>query len=225
MRKFTAVPGKGIYAGSKLANTQRIMAAWYEYDGEMFNEGQMDEINRGLESGIDVSVYAEPGYDWRQMQEIRKGLESGVDVSVYADSKFAAQQMQLIRNGLAEKLDVDQYAYPEYSQEQMYEIYQSLRNHTPRESSRLRKKSKQPALSTWDIYNWLNEQGSGAPDVFESFGIEWDEDAYEDDPDNYMEQISVNQLLEYLMNSGLADEFVNDNNLSYAEVFADFLQD
>ncbi len=51
-----------------------------------FDGKQLEEIRKGLEAGVDVSVYAKPEYNWEQMQEIRWGLESGVDVSVYANS-------------------------------------------------------------------------------------------------------------------------------------------
>ena len=53
----------------------------YEYNGMEFNEEQMKQINKGLEEGLDVSIYTDPGFHWSQMVEIRKGLEEGVDVS------------------------------------------------------------------------------------------------------------------------------------------------
>lgn len=62
-----------------------------------FDKYQMDEIRKGLESGVDVSIYADPKYDGGQMQQIWLGLKSGIDVSVYADPKYDWTQMKQIR--------------------------------------------------------------------------------------------------------------------------------
>lgn len=59
----------------------------YDYDRRNFDSYQQEEIQKGLESGVDVSIYADPKFDGEQMEEIRKGLESGVDVSVYLNPK------------------------------------------------------------------------------------------------------------------------------------------
>ena len=65
---------------------------------------QMGQIRLGLESGIDVSKYANPKLSDNQMQEIRWGLEDGLDVSTYADPEFDWKQMREIREKLeAEK--------------------------------------------------------------------------------------------------------------------------
>ena len=41
-----------------------------------FNLSQKDEIRKGLEKGLDVSIYANPNYYWQQMENIRKQLEN-----------------------------------------------------------------------------------------------------------------------------------------------------
>ena len=53
------------------------------------NELQSQEILLGLESGVDVSLYADPRYTFRQMEQIRIRLEKGVDPSellIYKDN-------------------------------------------------------------------------------------------------------------------------------------------
>ena len=40
-----------------------------------FDSYQMEEIRRGLEQKLDVSVYADVKFNWQQMQEIRLDLE------------------------------------------------------------------------------------------------------------------------------------------------------
>ena len=45
------------------------------------NELQSQEILLGLQSGVDVSVYADARYTCRQMEQIRIMLERGLDPS------------------------------------------------------------------------------------------------------------------------------------------------
>ena len=47
----------------------------------------MLELRKGLEEGLDVSVYADPKYDWRQMREICHDLEVHQDRSAVQLSK------------------------------------------------------------------------------------------------------------------------------------------
>jgi hypothetical protein len=93
---------------------------------EKFNDWQKEELRVGLEQGLDVSVYADPQYEWPQMRQIEKGLKAGLDVSIYADPKFEAQQMDAIRLGLEEGLDVSIYADPKFDWEQMHMIRNGL---------------------------------------------------------------------------------------------------
>ncbi|MBO5071679.1 MAG: DUF1738 domain-containing protein [Eubacterium sp.] len=92
------------------------------YADPKFNGDQMSAIRNGLELEVDVSKYADPKYDFEQMMQIHFGLEFGVDVSVYAEPKFNADQMREIRWGLQKELDVSAYADPKFSHEQMSEI-------------------------------------------------------------------------------------------------------
>ena len=38
-----------------------------------FNRQQKEEIELGLKRSVDVSIYANPKFNWRQMREIRYG--------------------------------------------------------------------------------------------------------------------------------------------------------
>ena len=75
-----------------------------------FDHYQMGEIIKGLESGVDVSAYADPkcsviqmGVIRKRLEDefypaqiaiIRKGQEAGVDVTIFADRKFESLQME-----------------------------------------------------------------------------------------------------------------------------------
>lgn len=75
-----------------------IHAATYNgFDESDFDKEQLEEIKKGLRSGLDISWYADPKFDDFQMCEIRDGLEKGLDVSQYADPKFDWKQMKSIR--------------------------------------------------------------------------------------------------------------------------------
>lgn len=100
-----------------------------------FEKDQINEINLGVEAGIDTSVYADkkylaiqmrqirlglmeklpvemfadPGYDWFQMEEIRKGLKDGLDIQVYASHEIPYEKMRQIRKGLKAGIDLSNY--------------------------------------------------------------------------------------------------------------------
>ena len=69
-----------------------------------FNKEQQEQIKIGLETNLDVSVYAKTEYNWEQMHEIRLGLEKNLDVSIYANPKYSWQEMLKIRAGLERKI-------------------------------------------------------------------------------------------------------------------------
>ena len=71
-----------------------------------FDSSQMEQIARGFEDGLDISMYADPKFDWEQMKEIRLGLKEGLDVSKYADPKFDWEQMLEIRESIEKELDI-----------------------------------------------------------------------------------------------------------------------
>jgi len=104
-----------------------IHAATYSgFDEGEFDNRQMREIREGLESGIDVSQYADPNFSADQMGQIRSGLESGIDVSKYADPKFDVRQMYYIKRGLRSGFDVSKYADPKFDGGQMAQIVWGL---------------------------------------------------------------------------------------------------
>ena len=67
---------------------------------------QMRQIRLGLEENLDAVKYAKPEYDWFQMEEIREGLKAGLDISKYADPRMSYEIMREIRKGLAEGIDL-----------------------------------------------------------------------------------------------------------------------
>ena len=66
-------------------------------DKYFFNESKKEEIRLGIENGIDVSIYANPEFDYRQMVQILKGLENNIDVTTYLNPTIEWEQMEKIR--------------------------------------------------------------------------------------------------------------------------------
>lgn len=83
---------------------------------------EMEEIRNSLEAGFDMKRYLERGFDWLQCNEIRSGIQAGLDVSAYCDVHYLAPQMQEIRLGLERHIEVSYYSSTEFDWFQMREI-------------------------------------------------------------------------------------------------------
>lgn len=93
---------------------------------DTFTRDQRQEIDAGIQEGLDVSVYAKPEFLGIQMHQIRLGLEEGLPVERYAKSDFDWFQMEEIRLGLKEHLDIDKYADQQIPFEVMRQIRKGL---------------------------------------------------------------------------------------------------
>lgn len=69
----------------------------------------MNQIRTGLTQGLDMSSYAVPEYDWLQLEEIREGLLLGLDVHKYDSYKVSSFVMHQIRRGLEDGMDLTSY--------------------------------------------------------------------------------------------------------------------
>ena len=84
------------------------------------------EIRKGLESDVDVSLYAKPNFTSEQMYQIRVGLEHGLNVEIYSRPEFEDMQMFEIRSGLEKGLNVKIYADPNLDDFKMLLIKSAL---------------------------------------------------------------------------------------------------
>lgn len=74
------------------------------YINPEFSKLQMEIICKGLRAGMStrhILKFADPVYSWLQMEQIFLGLLDGVDVSVYADPRYNWKKMQRERERLA----------------------------------------------------------------------------------------------------------------------------
>ena len=83
----------------------------------------VEEINKNIENKtVDKQVWQSLGFDELQTIEIIRGIENGIDVSVYCKEEFNAAQMKALRLGLEEKLDVSRFADAQYDYMPMEEL-------------------------------------------------------------------------------------------------------
>lgn len=97
---------KECYSRKQLETTRQLAVAGLVLPVErmkQLNLPSLIEIRKGLENGIDVSIYATPEFNWQQMREIREGLAAGIDVSSYADPNILWTQMGNMRPQLTYK--------------------------------------------------------------------------------------------------------------------------
>lgn len=92
------------------------------YLGKEFNEQQIAEINRGLQSGVDVLIYAKPNLSPVDMYQIRVALEEGLNIKEYVGSGFDSNQLAVIIKGLRQGINVKIFANPEISAENMKQM-------------------------------------------------------------------------------------------------------
>ena len=97
-----------------------------KYQKEGFSPDQIDEIEIGLQKGLNVSLYAKKEFLAIQMHQIRLGLEEKLPVEKYANPEYDWFQMEEIREGLKTKLDISKYADPKLSYEVMREVRKGL---------------------------------------------------------------------------------------------------
>ena len=79
-----------------------IKTEWFN----QFNYYQKQEILKGLEANLDVSIYANKDFNIDKMCQIRLGLLSNIDVSVYAKKEFNWKQMEEIREKLRNEQNI-----------------------------------------------------------------------------------------------------------------------
>ena len=93
-----------------------------------FTLDQINEIQEGLESGLDTSVYAKKELFAIQMRQIRLGLMEKLPVETYANSDYDWFQMEEIRHGLQDGVDIHVFANPSIPYDRMRQIRLGLKS-------------------------------------------------------------------------------------------------
>ena len=99
--------------------------------GAGYNIYQLEQIRKGYEQGLDVSLYIDPKLSWMEMEELRMETAADLDMSRYRKQGFTIDQVREIRLGMMEGLDTNSYADKRYFSEQMKEIRLGLKAGLP----------------------------------------------------------------------------------------------
>lgn len=103
----------------KLANNLQIEQLLDTDWANQFNKYQLRHIRRGLDLGLEVSIYAKSKLSSEQMREIVNGLTQGFNMAKYASGDYSEGQISQIVFGLSEGLDVSEYDDVKMSARQM----------------------------------------------------------------------------------------------------------
>lgn len=97
-------------------------------EAEGFTRDQIEEISKGREEGLDVTLYARKDFLAIQMHQIRLGLLAGIPAEKYAKTEYDWFQMEEIRKGLEEKIDIMPFVSPDISYDRMQQIRLGLKD-------------------------------------------------------------------------------------------------
>lgn len=111
----------------KLANNLQVEQLLNTDWAKQFNKYQLRLIRQGLDTGLDVSIYATPKLSFEQMREIAHGLNYGFDMTKYASGDYSEDQISQIIFGLVEGLDVSEFDDVRMSARQMSTAKEFLR--------------------------------------------------------------------------------------------------
>lgn len=108
---------QGLYAGIDVT----------PYAKKEYFADQMREIRHGLskDSAVPIIFYQDPAFNSLQMREIRKGLQSGIDISVYAHVSMPYLKMRVIRESAEDGLVFDQRDIDRYNENILDQIHKA----------------------------------------------------------------------------------------------------
>lgn len=91
---------------------------------DSFDYFQQEEIRKGLENNIDVSVYAKPELPYNIMHQLRKALEDGHDLTPYIT--FGVGILHELRKALKSNISLVPYVNEGYDSDQLEAIRHAL---------------------------------------------------------------------------------------------------
>lgn len=106
-----------------------------------FESDELNEIQLGLDHGIDPTIYANPELDVRSMELIRQGLENGLNVTYLANPDLDYYHVRDLYEGIENGFDMSPYANDDYYSSQVSVILEGLKKamtsqYTPIQHSR-----------------------------------------------------------------------------------------
>lgn len=100
-------------------------------ENDEYQKAQNQEIKLGKEEGLDVSIYADPQFNWLQMEQIRMGLKDKLNASIYADPSYNYETMRQIRLSLYSGMNLIPYLNRGFADDDLGEIRLALLDKLP----------------------------------------------------------------------------------------------
>lgn len=100
-------------------------------ENDEYQKAQNQEIKRGIEEGLDVSLYSNPEFNWLQMEQIRMGLKDEINASIYANPAYNYETMRQIRLALYSDIDLIPYLKRGFVDDDLEEIRLALMHRLP----------------------------------------------------------------------------------------------
>ena len=88
---------------------EAIIKTFEETYAHKYNVLRLKELKKGYEHNINISLYANPNFEYEQMSYIRQGLENNVDISKYASTNYSHFLMEIIYHLLKDGVQFDDY--------------------------------------------------------------------------------------------------------------------
>lgn len=88
---------------------EAIIKTFEETYAHKYNVLRLKELKKGYEHNINISLYANPNFEYEQMSYIRQGLENNVDISKYASTNYSHFLMEIIYHLLKDGAQFDDY--------------------------------------------------------------------------------------------------------------------
>lgn len=95
-------------------------------ENDEYQKAQNQEIQLGVEQGLNVSLYANPAFNWLQMEQIRMGLRDQIDASVYANPAYSYETMRQIRLAIYSDINLIPYIQRGFTDDDLEEIRLAL---------------------------------------------------------------------------------------------------
>ncbi|MDE7031011.1 MAG: FapA family protein [Lachnospiraceae bacterium] len=100
-------------------------------ENDAYQKAQHQELKLGMEQGLDVSLYANPEFNWLQMEQIRLGLKDKLDVSVYTNPAYSYETMRQVRLALYSDINLVPYIDRGFTDDDLEEIRLALLSQLP----------------------------------------------------------------------------------------------
>lgn len=104
----------------------------------------------------DIFIYAKPEYSVRKMQEIMKGIESGIEIEKILHPEWSVEYMTLIRMGLEKGKDLTDRSEQSIGKKNVEDLIQMLNENSREEVVRQFTKGK-IGNSVMELYNFLTQ--------------------------------------------------------------------